>query len=266
MSKWTYPDFTDTRCQPFDLPGGDHAVLLIHGFTGTPGHMRPLGDALHAAGYTVRGILLPGHGQTLDDMQRSGWEAWLASAEDALHDLQTRYSHITVGGLSMGGLIALRLAELYPLDALLCFAPALRFKNWYESFAPVFKWLVRELPWGPKTTQHADADFDADYDIGYPGLPVSKVHDMMRLIRLTRPNLHQINCPTLVVQSRHDESVHPDVPDQIISTIQSTVKEILWLDRSPHVCTLGADRHEMFIHCINFLHQHAALPSNISNY
>ena len=48
-------DFSSPVAGPFDFPEGKHGVLLIHGFTGSPAHMRPLGDALRARGYAVRG-------------------------------------------------------------------------------------------------------------------------------------------------------------------------------------------------------------------
>nr|HML45876.1 alpha/beta fold hydrolase [Clostridia bacterium] len=113
------PDFSSPNCQPFLLEGGSNAVLLIHGFTGSPGHMRPLGDALHRAGYTVQGMLLPGHGTTLSEMVQCNWRKWLDAATDALRALRERYRTVTLGGLSMGGLISLRVAELNPVDALL---------------------------------------------------------------------------------------------------------------------------------------------------
>ena len=40
-------DFSDAVCQPFHLKGDDHGVLLLHGFTGSAAHMRPLGELLH---------------------------------------------------------------------------------------------------------------------------------------------------------------------------------------------------------------------------
>ena len=51
--------------QPF-LWRGHHtaAALLIHGFPGTPAEMRPAAQALHSAGLTVQGLLLPGFGET----------------------------------------------------------------------------------------------------------------------------------------------------------------------------------------------------------
>jgi len=57
---------------PFDLVGGDVGVVCIHGFTGSPYEMRYLGEALARAGRTVRNLLLPGHGTSVDDLERTG--------------------------------------------------------------------------------------------------------------------------------------------------------------------------------------------------
>ena len=58
-----------------------HGVLLIHGFTGSIAHMRPIAQELHARGFTVMGINLPGHATDLDDMVRYTWEDWLNAAK-----------------------------------------------------------------------------------------------------------------------------------------------------------------------------------------
>ena len=47
--------------EPFYFPGNSTGCLLIHGFTGTPKEMRPLGDFLADKGYSVLGIRLSGH-------------------------------------------------------------------------------------------------------------------------------------------------------------------------------------------------------------
>jgi carboxylesterase len=44
--------------EPFFFPGNDTGCLLIHGFTGAPTEMRPLGEFLAGKGYTVLGVRL----------------------------------------------------------------------------------------------------------------------------------------------------------------------------------------------------------------
>lgn len=60
--KPTKPGYFDREeCRPFYHRGGDNGILLVHGFTGSAAHMRPLADELARRGRTVRTINLPGH-------------------------------------------------------------------------------------------------------------------------------------------------------------------------------------------------------------
>ena len=98
----------------FRHDGGDVGVLLIHGFTGMPGSLRPWADHLADEGYTVRLPLLPGHGTRWQDANRTTFDDWLGAVTGALQDLTAPCRAVVVGGLSMGGTLTLRLAELYP--------------------------------------------------------------------------------------------------------------------------------------------------------
>ena len=99
--------------QPFFYEGNDTGVLLIHGFTGTCGQMRPLGEALRGAGYTVMAPLLPGHGTSLEDMSRTSGGDWLHCVRDAYVSLEKMVERVVVCGLSMGVKLATILAEEY---------------------------------------------------------------------------------------------------------------------------------------------------------
>ena len=54
--------------EAWSADGGPAGVLVIHGFTGNPGSMRGLAEALAAAGFTVDLPRLPGHGTKVEDM------------------------------------------------------------------------------------------------------------------------------------------------------------------------------------------------------
>ena len=57
---------------------GDSGIgfLICHGFRGTPYNTRPLGEFIHGLGHTAIGVLLPGHGTTVHDMNRTRYEHW----------------------------------------------------------------------------------------------------------------------------------------------------------------------------------------------
>jgi carboxylesterase len=85
----------------FFYAGGATGVLVIHGFTGSTQSMRPLGQALHRAGFTVSGPRLAGHGISPAAMSMTGARDWVASVETALVTLRQHTRRVFVTGLSM---------------------------------------------------------------------------------------------------------------------------------------------------------------------
>jgi len=97
--------------EPFNHDGSDVAVLLCHGFTSTAKSMRPWGEYLAERGFTVRVPLLPGHGTTWQEMNQTRWEDWYACVDKEFRELHQTCERVVVGGLSMGGTLALKLAQ-----------------------------------------------------------------------------------------------------------------------------------------------------------
>ena len=81
------PLFQGAEHLPFTLAGsapGGPAALLVHGFPGTPAELRPLAEALHAAGWTARGLLLPGFGPEFAALGRQHAADWIGAVRGAL--------------------------------------------------------------------------------------------------------------------------------------------------------------------------------------
>ena len=111
--------------EAWSADGGTTGVLVVHGFTGSPGSMREVAEALAAAGHSVSLPRLPGHGTTIDEMLTTGWADWSAAAEAALEELASRVERVVVLGLSMGGSLTLWLGTRHPeLAGLVCVNPA----------------------------------------------------------------------------------------------------------------------------------------------
>ena len=102
--------------EPVDLPGGPVGVLLSHGFTGTTQSIRPWAEHLAAAGLTVLAPRLPGHGTRWQDLNRTGFDDWYGEVERGFDALRSRCATVFAMGLSMGGTLVLRLAELRPAE------------------------------------------------------------------------------------------------------------------------------------------------------
>jgi len=82
----------------FFIECGQPAALLIHGFPGTPAEIRPLASILNSAGWTTRGLLLPGFGAQIDSLPQRQSHEWIEAAVEALRSLQaTRHPVILIG-------------------------------------------------------------------------------------------------------------------------------------------------------------------------
>lgn len=230
-------DFSSPLAQPFDFPEGDHGILLIHGFTGSPGHMRKIGDELHARGFAVRGIRLPGHAKSPKAMGRTTWRDWLSSAREAADDMREKYSHLTAAGLSMGGDLALILAQTIGLTACVTLAAPMKTTNILQPLSPLFAPfmpVIRKRPGGRET-------LDQRYDFGYDEYPSGKVRDLSVLMARARRDLPLVRCPILAVQSKKDQTISADSLDIILRRVSSPVKKSLWLEDSPHVVTISPE-------------------------
>lgn len=232
--------FGEERCQAFSLPGARGGVLLVHGFTGSPGHMRYLGERLNERGFAARGILLPGHCTSLADFEKSGGaRPWMQAVASAAEAMRREHRFLAVIGLSMGGTLALLAAERGLCDAVVPVCAAIRVHQRFTSLAGVVWPVMRYTPF--KEPRFREGFLNED-DYGYNRAPVRRVADLRRLMRAARRGLPRITCPLLAVQSVYDETVRPASAQIICEGVSSADKDILWLSASPHVATIGPER------------------------
>lgn len=223
-------------CRPFTHRGGDCGVLLVHGFTGTCAHMLPLARELATRGYTVRTINLPGHATTEDDMAKATWQQWLHAAKQASYEMMQEVRVFTIAGLSMGGVLALLVAEQMKVDVCVPISAPTAVKNHALPLAGLAAPFLPRIAWGEATERHRH--IDKVYDFGYSGFPTVKGADLNRLIKMANRNLFNIQCPILCVQSDGDETIWAGSADRILESVSSKVRQKLWLHDMPHVVTL----------------------------
>ncbi len=108
-------------------------VLLLHGLSDSPYSLRALGERLHAEGYTVIWLRLPGHGTNPRALADLSWKDWAAAVEIAVRGLRDQLPAgvpLILGGYSNGGalsvdysLSAIEDASLAKPDAVVLFSP-----------------------------------------------------------------------------------------------------------------------------------------------
>ena len=234
------PGYFDREvCKPFFHNGRSNGILLIHGFTGTAAHMRPIAEVLAEKDYTVRTINLPGHAETEDAMTASSWQQWLQYAKEAAFDMMQHLDTFTVCGLSMGGVIALLIAEQMKVDACVPISAPTAVQNRFLPLSGLLYPFMPRIAW--RTDNERRFHLDKRYDFGYSGFPTAKGADLYKLICMARKNLFNINCPVLCIQSEADETIWPGSMDAILEGISSKIRQKLWLTDVPHVCTISSE-------------------------
>lgn len=225
---------------PFFLEGGQVGVLLLHGFTGSPPEMRLVGDYLHQRGLTVYAPLLPGHGTTVEEMNRCRWTDWTNHVEGALAELQARYQTVFVGGLSMGSLLTLYLAAQHPdLAGAILYAPAVIVADRLIYLSPLLKYVIRKRAKGDDSDL---TDPQAQLRLwSYEENPAFAAHELLKLIYRVRRLLPRVTCPLLIIHSTLDQAIHPRSARYTYERAGSQDKELVTLHNSGHCVTVDSE-------------------------
>jgi carboxylesterase len=245
--------------EPYAHDGNDVGVLLCHGFTGNPSSLRPWAETLATAGHTVRVPRLPGHGTTWQEMGRTTWADWYGEVDTAFRALRERSRIVIVAGLSMGGALALRLAEQHGsadgggVDGLVLVNPAVRMADWRLALVPVVRWIVPSFP-----PVASDIKKPGGVEDAYGKIPPHAVHSMLQGYRTVVTDLPAVSQPVLLFRSPEDHVVPAASSALILDRIASTQAEEVLLPDSYHVATLDNDAPMIFERTLTFVERIAA--------
>ena len=241
--------------EPVSHEGNDVGVLVLHGFTGSPQTMRPVTDALVAAGFTVESPRLPGHGTHVDDMLVTTWDDWSAVAEQAYVELAARRETTVVVGLSMGGTLAAWLAGHHETVAGAVFVNPL-----VAPFDPMLRQMAQEMvDVGETIVPGVGSDIakpDAHED-AYDGTPLAPLLTLMDGVGELQPLLPNIACPVLIMTSVEDHVVDPASSDHLAASVSGPVERVA-LERSYHVATHDHDAPLVIDRTLDFVRKIAA--------
>jgi carboxylesterase len=241
--------------EPLDVAGDDVGVLVLHGFTGNPGSIRPLAQAFAADGRTVVAPRLPGHGTVVEDMLDTRWSDWSAAADAAYADLAARTRLTVVAGLSMGGTLACRLAARHPeVAGLVAVNPLVQPPD--PEMVAMGKAMIDAGETVAPGIGSDIADPDA-HETAYPGSPLRPLLSLVEGVEALQADLPRIACPVLLLTSAQDHVVPPVNSDHLASVVAGPVERVA-LDRSYHVATLDYDKDLIAERAVAFVRKLAA--------
>jgi carboxylesterase len=242
MTARTLQPFDPAAVKPWTLGDGPRGALLIHGFAGTPPELRRLGEMLANHGFRCHAPVLPGHGTTPQELERTRWQDWAKCVSDAFDELAAECSHVVVAGQSMGGALALNLAARdLRVSAVASLASPIWLSGPIPPLLPIIKRVVR---W------HRAGD---DVDLWHPGAveelysyglrPTRSINELRRLCAVVRNQLAEIRAPVLVLHGERDRTIDPRCAHEISRRlIGSAAVQLRMLPRSGHAISVDVDR------------------------
>ena len=208
-------------------------ILLLHGWASPADEILPLAKYLNSFGYTVSAPLLRGHGTRPEDLLGVIWKDWLEDSQKALRELNKQTSRVFVGGISMGGDLAILLSEDESVKGILSLGAPIRFH--FHGIGKIalffmghFKTYRKKYypPWIANETRNRKV---------YSSYPVENVKEVIRLAEATEKFLPRVTKPILIFQSGSDFLVSRRTPRIIFNRVGSQSKEIYWVKDGQHV-------------------------------
>ena len=244
------------QAQPFFLKGSQEiALLFIHGFTASPSELYPTAQLIYdLGGYTVSAPLLPGHGSDPRFLNKSNWEEWYNALKKELNFLMENYSRVFVGGLSMGGLLALHAGskEEGLQGAISINAPIYNRSPLLTIISPL---IGRIQPYYPKKDDSNQRRLKQEGRFAYNVIPVKAFQSLMDLRKTVMEEVDSITLPVLLIQSLQDQSVHPRSVYYLQEKIKHT--KLVELHSPEHVATMGSEKEEIARAIVDFINNYS---------
>ena len=236
---------------------GKKAVLLIHGYTGIPAEMKYLAQSLYKnKNATIYVPRLPGHGTNTQDFRESSANDWLRKSYDSFLKLKSHYEEVSVIGLSMGGLIALLIAEKFKVKKLITISPALNTYNPLDKLTPLLKYFLPKIKQktGEKRIENSQDKEERFYHQNYHLYHyTSQIAELVKIMKLTKKKLSKVIAPTLILASKSDNSVPLKSALTIKNKIKSSTKKLFVFDKADHIICNSQKKDKCVEEILHFL-------------
>jgi carboxylesterase len=257
------------------LKAGRHGVLMFHGLSSSPLELQFLARGLHRAGYTVRVPVIAGYSYGLKTPGSVSVAGWMAAAKAEFDSFYAECDSVSLGGLCVGAVMALRLAALVgpQVASILSLSVGLHNDGWGTPWFTPLLGPARYLPFvggiGIEETHPFGLKDERmriwvarqmkELGASSAGASVLRVADLLRtqeLRKITRRSLHHIDCPTLLIHAKEDECAKPRSSFEVASKIRSSRVRCILLSNSYHMISIDQEKALVLSEMLQFLDSH----------
>ena len=206
-------------------------ILLTHGVSNSPYHIRHLAAFFQIQGFLVMAVLLPGHGTVPGDLLDADWHEWANTVAYATDQLAGEVDELYLGGFSAGGTLSIRQSlSDERVRGLFLFAPALRIsaRARLANLHKLYSWLIPSAKW---------VDVLPDRDLyKYESFAKNAAAQTYALIADTQTWLHRhlpLNIPIFAAASMDDMTVGAGATLEFIAATSNPANRLVLYTTDP---------------------------------
>ena len=217
---------------PFELlPGGDfekgrdkpyrRGVLLVHGLSDSPYHMRHLGAFFQRNGFRVMAVLLPGHGTQPGDLLKVRWKEWAKAVAYGANCLAEEVDEVYLAGFSAGAALSvLQASRDKRVRGLFLFSPAFEIdpRAKWANLHKLYSWLIRKAAW---VSRMQDRDL-----YKYESFCKNAAAQMYALTQAVPQS--EVNIPVFAVASADDVTVNSAATLRFMQRARHPHSKLVW--------------------------------------
>lgn len=232
---------------PYTLGGGEEAVVFVHGISGSPAHFREMAEHCAEAGFTARGVLLPGHGTKARHLRRVTWHDWYDHCATEIRTLQRTHRAVHVVGYSIGAALALELAAGEgTLGRLVLLSAPMNPRQSAALMRIGLGFHARFFPRFHANPPRFIDDTGEEFYYVYKTAPSTIYRTMLDLVAHAKRTVLRVENPTLIVQSRTDKAIGAASGVWTYRRLAAPEKRLMMLPESDHAVMLDEARYQVF--------------------
>jgi len=224
-------------------------VVLIHSYLAVPEEVKALARYLRKQGVWVCAPRLPGHGTSPEDLSGRKYREWVEAVENSYVLMSSICDRVVVGGVAVGGSLALGLAaRVGEVAGVFAVCPPLTLKNYSTNFMPgmdVWNRVINKMKLGEHDSQFFEFTHGNPH-VNYPRNPVAGVKEVSEYLESIEKSYAAISQPALIIQANNNPVVDPKGSLQLYDSIGSVQKEFCLLSYDRHVLVNGDGAENVF--------------------
>ncbi len=238
-----------------DMSPSPLGVLVLHGFTSSLKAVDGLLPYLEKNGIPFEIPILRGHSTSFQDLAKTNFNDWFHDAEAAFLRLSQKVEHIIIVGLSMGGVLTLKLAMEHPqkIVGIVTVAAALKFSDPLAGLSPFISKIIPYWP-SPKTFNDPNC---AKQNTNYKWFSTKAFASLYKGSQAIEKNLSRVKAPLLIIHSRKDKTIPPHAAEILFEKVGSKQKELVWFEKSGHEMMQDLEAEAVFERIMKFVLQYS---------